>query len=104
MPHLGRPQPVVELDAERVLPAGVERRRQRLAGRRGEPHRREVGPEAARRPRPLDHGRHHLRRVDEDRRSVPGDLLEQHLGRRVLGEQRRRPPTESGKKRFAPVA
>jgi len=31
------PSPYVELDAERVLPPGVERRRERLAGRGGEP-------------------------------------------------------------------
>ncbi len=90
MPHLRRPQPVVELHAEGGFPAVVERRGKRLAGRGGETQRRQVGAGAGRRGGQFDHRRHHLRRVDEDRRAMPGDPVEEDLGRRVLGEQGRR--------------
>jgi hypothetical protein len=43
VPHLRRPQPVVELDAERVLPAGVQGRREGLASRGGEAQAGEIG-------------------------------------------------------------
>ena len=84
--RLGRADPVEHLDAERLEPALVQlaraaprRPRCRGAGRTGPAS----GPAMS---GWVDHRRHHRRNLDEDRRAVLGDQLEDPLRRRALGE------------------
>ena len=63
-----------------VQPAAVQLLRQRLARRGAQPQARQVVVGL------LEHRADHRRHVDEDRRPVAGDELEDPLGRRALGE------------------
>ena len=94
--QLARADPVEHLDAERVEPAVVQLARQRLAGRRAHAqtgHVRCLAPALSDR---VDHLRHHRRDVDEDRRTVLGDQLEDPLRSRALGKNDAAPPTPNG--------
>ena len=63
--------------------SGREARRQRLTGGGAQA---EAGQVLRGRIRMVDHLRHHRRNVDQDRRAVLGDQLEDPLRRRALGE------------------
>ena len=84
--QLARADPVQHLDAERVEPAVVQLARQRLAGRRAHAQTGHVRCLAPAMSDGVDHLRHHRRHVDEDRRPVLGDQLEDPLRRRALRE------------------
>src|SRR5262245_32555667 len=82
--HLGRADPVEDLDAEGLLPAAVELGGERLPGRDADPQAREVVP---RRLRMGDHRVDHRRDRGEDGRPPRVDLLEERLGGAPLREE-----------------
>ena len=101
VPHLGRAEPIEEFDAESVVPAAVQGRRQGFAGRGGQPQTAQV-PGA--RVRMGDHVIHHGGDVDQDRGAVAGDLREQLVGGAALRKEHGRGAAARGKKRLEPVA
>ena len=87
VPHLGRAQPVEELDSEDLVPATVEGKWERLAGRGGKAEAPDIVEPGV---RVGEHVVHHRGDVDEDRGPVALDLTEDFVGRGALGEEHRR--------------